>query len=40
MSVQTATRELLIDGDSHILEPPDLWERYLEEIRDLSSSLA
>src|SRR5579883_769668 len=22
--------ELLIDADGHILEPPDLWERYLE----------
>ncbi len=24
------TNELLIDADGHILEPPDLWERYLE----------
>lgn len=24
------TEELLIDADGHILEPPDLWERYLE----------
>ena len=22
--------ELVIDADGHILEPPDLWERYLE----------
>ena len=21
---------LIIDGDSHVLEPPDLWDRYLE----------
>ena len=27
--------ELVIDCDGHILEPPDLWERYLEpEYRD------
>ncbi|MGA2409445.1 MAG: amidohydrolase family protein [Candidatus Binataceae bacterium] len=25
-----STRNLLIDADGHILEPPDLWERYLE----------
>jgi predicted TIM-barrel fold metal-dependent hydrolase len=31
MSLQTAAPEILIDGDSHILEPPDLWESYLEE---------
>ena len=24
------SEELLIDADGHILEPPDLWERYLE----------
>jgi predicted TIM-barrel fold metal-dependent hydrolase len=24
------TKELIIDCDGHILEPPDLWERYLE----------
>ena len=24
------THDLLIDADGHILEPPDLWERYLE----------
>src|SRR5579885_1378172 len=23
-------RELVIDADGHIIEPPDLWERYLE----------
>jgi hypothetical protein len=29
------TEELLIDADGHILEPPDLWERYLEpQYRD------
>src|SRR5579883_754397 len=27
--------ELVIDADGHILEPPDLWERYLEpQYRD------
>ena len=26
------TEELLIDADGHILEPPDLWERYLEPM--------
>jgi uncharacterized protein len=25
-----STKEMLIDADGHILEPPDLWERYLE----------
>jgi predicted TIM-barrel fold metal-dependent hydrolase len=25
-----STEELLIDADGHILEPPDLWEKYLE----------
>src|ERR1700722_12590945 len=25
-----AVEELLIDADGHILEPPDLWEKYLE----------
>ena len=25
-----STNEMLIDADGHILEPPDLWERYLE----------
>jgi hypothetical protein len=25
-----AMEELLIDADGHILEPPDLWEKYLE----------
>ena len=25
-----ANDELVIDCDGHILEPPDLWERYLE----------
>ena len=24
------SEELLIDADGHILEPPDLWEKYLE----------
>ncbi len=26
-----AAKELVVDADGHILEPPDLWERYLEE---------
>ena len=26
----TATEALIIDGDSHVLEPPHLWEEYLE----------
>ena len=26
----TATEPLIIDGDSHVLEPPDLWDEYLE----------
>jgi len=25
-----ASKELVIDADGHILEPPDLWEKYLE----------
>ncbi|MGE5596392.1 MAG: amidohydrolase family protein [Hyphomicrobiales bacterium] len=25
-----AARPLIIDGDSHVLEPPDLWDEYLE----------
>lgn len=25
-----AAKELIIDADGHILEPPDLWEKYLE----------
>ncbi|MGH9645919.1 MAG: hypothetical protein ACRD4E_03800, partial [Bryobacteraceae bacterium] len=25
-----SSEELLIDADGHILEPPDLWEKYLE----------
>ena len=30
------SEELLIDADGHILEPPDLWEKYLEpEYRTL-----
>lgn len=24
-------KELLIDADSHVLEPPHLWEEYLED---------
>ncbi len=24
------SKSLVVDADSHILEPPDLWERYLE----------
>ena len=28
-----------VDGDGHVLEPPDLWERYLEpRYRDSPSS--
>lgn len=26
-----ATDEYIIDGDSHVLEPPDLWDEYLEQ---------
>jgi uncharacterized protein len=26
-----ATKELIIDGDSHVLEPPGLWDEYLEQ---------
>ena len=25
-----ASNELVIDADGHILEPPDLWEKYLD----------
>jgi hypothetical protein len=25
-----AEAEIVIDADSHVMEPPDLWERYLE----------
>src|SRR5437899_5772729 len=29
-SKRMPSEELLIDADGHILEPPDLWEKYLE----------
>ncbi len=31
MSAVQEHPDLVIDGDSHILEPPDLWEEYLED---------
>ncbi len=35
-----ATDSLLIDCDGHILEPPDLWERYIDpRYRDRSLRL-
>ena len=27
----TSPQPLIIDGDSHVLEPPDLWDEYLEQ---------
>ena len=24
------SKEIVVDADGHILEPPDLWEKYLE----------
>ena len=29
------TDGLVIDCDGHILEPPDLWKTYLEELRGM-----
>lgn len=31
MSLVQESAELVVDGDSHILEPPDLWTTYLED---------
>jgi hypothetical protein len=28
----------LLDSDMHIIEPPDLWERYIDPARPTSSS--
>lgn len=29
-ATEPATKMFIIDGDSHVLEPPHLWEEYLE----------
>ena len=25
------SKDIVVDADGHILEPPDLWEKYLED---------
>ena len=37
----TIDRSLVVDMDSHVLEPPDLWQNYLEpKYRDRAIRIA
>src|SRR5580704_6416154 len=29
--IRMPSKDIVVDADGHILEPPDLWEKYLEE---------
>ena len=29
---RVATKQMVIDMDSHVMEPPDLWQNYLERL--------